>query len=70
MKWIEIVGDAIIIGYGAVLAFFFFEFWFYGKIWVFEPNSTIAFLELLVAIVFIFIGLNRLIDDAKRMKSG
>jgi len=63
---LEIIGDALIIGYGAVLAFFFFEFWYYGKVWAFEPNSWIAFTELVITIGFILLGINRLKEDLKR----
>lgn len=65
-KLIEVIGDSIIIGYGILTAFFFYEFWRYGKIWVFEPNTWIAFGELLLSIAIILIGINRLIGDFRK----
>ena len=67
-KWIEILGDALIIVFGLWSLLMFVTIWQYGTSVFIEPNSVILTIETVVAIMIILIGVERFIDDSRRLK--
>jgi len=65
----ELLGDAIIVASGAIMAFFFYEFAMYGKFFAFESNEGVAFFELIIALLIMLLGIERFYKDASKKRS-
>ncbi len=64
MLW-EILGDLLVIGFGAAMATAFLIMALTGRP-AFEPNPFILWGEIILCLVTFGIGIWRLIDDARR----
>ena len=66
---LEILGDVMIVAFGVVLIIQFVEIFVlgnYGK----TPNYYILWTELILSIPIIVLGINRFIQDARKIKKG
>ncbi len=66
MKILEAIGDALIIVFGAFSLNLLGRIWWYGSVLCYEDNRVILASEIIIAIVFILLGINRIIDDVRR----
>ena len=60
---LEVIGDTLIIVFGAMSVFLFVDILQHGMARYIEPNMTILIAELCFAGLIAAIGLERLVDD-------
>ena len=65
---IELIGDALILAFGALSLRVFIPIIIWGEVLIVESNSVILTTELLLAAVIVFIGIQRLIDDIRSLR--
>lgn len=63
---IEVIGDALIITFGAWSVFTFAHILLYGRLFLVEPNMAILATETILAVGVVAVGIERLIDDLKK----
>ena len=65
LRWLEIIGDALVVAFGVVLAYEFTTIILFG--WFgFEPNKIILIAEWVVSFLIIALGIRLFLDDMKR----
>ena len=63
---LEILGDLLLIGCGAVLIYIFFSIYFSGGYMAVEQNPLVLRTEMVTGIIIVIIGIGRFIDDARK----
>ena len=66
--WIELIGDGIIIWFGAWSILTFYLIVRYGAAYFVEPNLWILYIEGVLAVLALAIGFERLIDDILELR--
>ena len=64
--WKELIGDALIVGFGIILLFIFVTIEMYHSFGQ-EPNKYIRWIELFLGGVIVLAGIERMVDDLKHL---
>ncbi len=66
----EIAADIIIIAYGGFFSWVFIWILLHGTMRIVEPNTYILWIEIIVALIIVILGIERLIRDIKKKGKG
>jgi len=66
----EIAADIIIIAYGGFFSWVFIWVLLHGSMRIVEPNIYILWIEVIVALIIVVLGIERLIRDIKKNDKG